>query len=169
MAEEKETNDKTGKTTPGKKSLERNWPGGQLVKKLQGSELRLPAIAKRYTEEQVKDVIWKMHGVRSLVSLELECTPRQLKYYLQEHPALKNELVEARNGIVDLAEEVIINSLKSEDPDIALDAAKTVLKQLGRNRGWGGTDSVVQVAVDTDPNTKQSKIMAIFGIPQKEE
>ena len=82
MSEEQtETNDKTGEKRlverpPRRGSLRRNWPGGQLVKKLQGSELRLPAIAKRFTEEQVKDVIWKMHGVRSLVSLELECTPR---------------------------------------------------------------------------------------------
>ena len=64
---------------------------------------------------------------------------------------------------------MIIDSLKSPDRDIALDAAKTVLKMMGRNNGWGNSDSVVQVAVDTDPNTKQNRIMAIFGIPQKEE
>ena len=60
---------------------------------------------------------------------------------------------------------MIINALKSPNLDIALDAAKAVMKNMGRNRGWGNSDSVVQVAVDTDPNTKQNRIMAIFGIP----
>lgn len=46
-------------------------------------------------------------------------------------------MVKAREGIVNLAEDVIIKALKSDDEKIRLEAAKTTLRQLGRNYGWG--------------------------------
>ena len=56
-------------------------------------------------------------------------------------------MVKAREGIVNLAEDVIIKALQSPDEKIRLEAAKTTLRQLGRNYGWGEAGQPVMINV----------------------
>lgn len=97
----------------------------------------------------------------------LDATSVQLKWYLEKHPWAKSEIVQAREGIVSLAEEVIVNALKSDDEEVRMDAAKTVLRQLGRNHGWGENTNVIGVSVDTGED-KKTRIQAIFGTSPQE-
>lgn len=65
-------------------------------------------------------------------------------------------MVKAREGIVNLAEEVIIKSLQSDDEKIRVEAAKTTLRMLGRNYGWGEAGSnMMAVSVQQDPDSKK--------------
>lgn len=78
-------------------------------------------------------------------------------------------MVKAREGIVNLAEEVIIKSLCSSDEKVRLEAAKTTLRQLGRNYGWGEAN---QPALKVDifdggsaSKDKRVEVRAVFGLP----
>lgn len=46
-----------------------------------------------------------------------------------------------------MAEDVIIRALQSSDEKIRLEAAKTTLRQLGRNYGWGEAGQPVMLTV----------------------
>ena len=67
--------------------------------------------------------------------------------WLDTHPWAKEDMVKAREGIVNLAEDVIIKALQSPDEKIRLEAAKTTLRQLGRNYGWGEAGQPVMINV----------------------
>ena len=71
----------------------------------------LPAIKKRYCYDEVVDVIQKSEGVRTTICKVLDCSQTQLRNYLEEHPELKQVMLDAREQILDLAESVIRENL----------------------------------------------------------
>lgn len=64
--------------------------------------------------------------------------------------------MKAREGIVNLAEDVIIKSLQSSDEKIRLEAAKTTLRSLGRNYGWG--DGAWPLAINVQQDTSSKRV-----------
>ena len=71
----------------------------------------LPAIKKRYSYDEVVDAIQKAEGVRTTICKVLDCSQTQLRNYLEEHPELKQVMLDAREHILDLAESVIRENL----------------------------------------------------------
>ncbi len=100
--------------------------------------------------------------------MKLDCSVKQLEAWLDGNPRVKYDMVKAREGIVNLAEEVIIKSLCSKDEKVRLEAAKTTLRQLGRNYGWGEANQpALNVSITGDDTSKDKKIevRAVFGLP----
>lgn len=100
--------------------------------------------------------------------MKLDCSAKQLEFWLDANPRVKYDMVKAREGIVNLAEEVIIKSLCSSDEKVRLEAAKTTLRQLGRNYGWGEANQpALNVSITGDDTSKDKKIevRAVFGLP----
>lgn len=62
----------------------------------------------------------------------LDCTPRQLNAWLNRHPEARAEMSSAKEGLLNKAEEVILDALASPDERTRLEAAKTVFKQVGQ-------------------------------------
>lgn len=71
----------------------------------------LPAIKKRYKYDDVVSVIQKCEGVRTTICKALDCSQTQLRNYLEEHPELKQVMLDARENILDFAERVVWENL----------------------------------------------------------
>ena len=82
-------------------------------------------------------MVYECWGLQTQLCMKLDCSVSQFYRWLENHPQVKYDMVKAREGIVNLAEEVIIKALCSSDEKVRLEAAKTTLRQLGRNYGWG--------------------------------
>ena len=130
----------------------------------------LPAIKKRYTYDQVADVIQKSEGVRTTICKVLDCSQTQLRNYLEEHPELKQVMLDAREQILDLAESVIRENLtQTENPELRQKAAMFTLKTIGRNRGWAiGDYPAMQVNVSKTGDDIRVQLNALFGLPEQE-
>ena len=109
----------------------------------------LPAIKKRYRYDEVVDVIQRSEGVRTTICKVLDCSQTQLRNYLEEHPELKQVMLDAREQILDLAESVIRENLtQTENPELRQRCAEFTLKTIGRHRGWAiGDYPAMQVNV----------------------
>lgn len=125
----------------------------------------LEPIEKRYTEEEVNAIVEKCQGVRTTMCKVIDCTQRQLHYYLEKHPEVKKSMLIARDKIIDMAEKVIRENLtQTEDPELRQRAAEFTLKSLGRLRGWNPCNAPV-MEIDTKVQDGQTIVRAIFGIP----
>ena len=93
--------------------------------------------------------------------MQLDCTQVQFANWLQKHPAAKEAMNEARAGLVGLAEETVMKTLKSDDEKTRLAAAQTILKGLGPAYGWGVQPAV---QIDISAGEKGAQIRSIFGI-----
>lgn len=136
-----------------------------------GKGALLPSLAKRYTDEQMVEAIYDCCGIKTQMCFKLDCTQNQLDKWFETHAQFKEHLVKAREKIVNLAEEVILQSLRSPDEKIRLEAAKTTLRQLGRNYGWcevGQPALQLSVQEPKDGKDKTVEVRAIFGLPPSE-
>lgn len=130
-----------------------------------GQQLKavLPAVASRYTEDQLKEVIDKHFGVVTSIVNDIDCTYPQFYKAIKKYN-LQGYLQEAKRNIISLAEAQIVRSLNN--PEEAFDAAKFILERLGKNEGWS-RDPSVAVGIQVDSKDKETKIKAIFGIVQE--
>ena len=130
----------------------------------------LPAIKKRYSYDEVVDVIQKSEGVRTTICKLLDCSQTQLRNYLEEHPELKQVMLDAREQILDLAESVIRENLtKTENPELRQKAAEFTLKTIGRHRGWAiGDYPAMQVNVSKTGDDIKVQLNALFGMSEQE-
>ena len=128
----------------------------------------LPAIKKRYSYDQVADVIQKSEGVRTTICKVLDCSQTQLRNYLEEHPELKQVMLDAREQILDLAESVIRENLtQTENPDLRQKAAEFTLKTIGRHRGWAiGDYPAMQVNVSKTGDDIRVQLNTLFGMSE---
>jgi hypothetical protein len=124
-------------------------------------------IKHRFKEEEVIAAIHRACGARTFICKALDCTSRQLTNYLDANPHLKQELIEARAAIVDEAEQVIWQALKSEDENIRLKAAIKTVEALGRDRGWALERGQPPMNIQVNVTEKQAEIKAIFGIDEQ--
>ena len=85
---------------------------------------------------------------------------------MDEHPELRQVMIDARENILDFAERVIWeNMIQTKDPYLRQKAAEFTLKTIGRHRGWGiGDYPSMQVNVDTQGQDTKVSIQGIFGI-----
>ena len=87
---------------------------------------------------------------------------------MDEHPELRQVMIDARENILDFAEKVIWeNMIQTKDPYLRQKAAEFTLKTIGRHRGWGiGDYPSMQVNVDTQGQDTKVSIQGIFGITE---
>lgn len=87
---------------------------------------------------------------------------------MDEHPDLKQVMLDAREQILDLAESVIRENLtQTKDPYLRQKCAEFTLKTIGRHRGWGiGDYPAMQLNVDTQGQDTKVSIQGIFGITE---
>lgn len=130
----------------------------------------LPAIKKRYSYDEVVDVIQKSEGVRTTICKLLDCSQTQLRNYLEEHQELKQVMLDAREQILDLAESVIRENLtQTENPELRQKAAEFTLKTIGRHRGWAiGDYPAMQVNVSKTGDDIRVQLNALFGMSEQE-
>ena len=128
----------------------------------------LPAIKKRYSYDEVVDVIQKSEGVRTTICKLLDCSQTQLRNYLEEHQELKQVMLDAREQILDLAESVIRENLtQTENPELRQKAAEFTLKTIGRHRGWAiGDYPAMQVNVSKTGDDIRVQLNALFGMSE---
>ena len=108
---------------------------------------KLP-LAKRYKKDQIVLAIGRNKGIKSAICRELDCTMSQLNHYVNIHSELKPMFSEAKQEIVSLAEEKLLQNLNSEDESIRQRAIEFILKTLGKSEY--STDAQVQVNVQSD-------------------
>ena len=130
----------------------------------------LPAIKKRYSYDKVVDVIQKSEGVRTTICKLLDCSQTQLRNYLEEHPELKQVMLDAREQILDLAESVIRENLtQTENQELRQKAAEFTLKTIGRHRGWAiGDYPAMQVNVSKTGDDIRVQLNTLFGMSEQE-
>ena len=128
----------------------------------------LPAIKKRYSYDEVVDVIQKSEGVRTTICKLLDCSQTQLRNYLEEHQELKQVMLDAREQILDLAESVIRENLtQTENPELRQKAAEFTLKTIGRHRGWAiGDYPAMQVNVSKTGDDIRVQLNTLFGMSE---
>ena len=129
----------------------------------------LPAIKKRYSYDEVVDVIQKSEGVRTTICKLLDCSQTQLRNYLEEHQELKQVMLDAREQILDLAESVIRENLtQTENPELRQKAAEFTLKTIGRHRGWAiGDYPAMQVNVSKTGDDIRVQLNTLFGLSEQ--
>ena len=125
-----------------------------------GNKAKNPPLSKRFTKSQIIMVIGKCYGVYTDICKALDCTAAQLTHYINMHSEIKKVIQDARDGIVDEAESVLLEKLHSKNEVISQRCAEFILKNLGKKRGYGEQPST-QINVISD---KEVEIKNIFGI-----
>ena len=122
----------------------------------------LPPVCKRFTKEEVEHIIDENYGILTLVCGLLDCTPKQF-YNAVDKLGLRDHLKEAKNQLVGVAEEAILDCLHSDNENIKLKSAEITLKSLGKDT-WSQAPQVqIQQNIVSDEQ-KKIEIKNIFGI-----
>ena len=124
----------------------------------------LPAVYKRYTKEEVEKVIEENYGIVTIICDLLDCTANQF-YKAVDKYGLRDELKEAKNNLVSVAEKAILDCLRSENENIKLKSAEITLKSLGKDT-WSQTPQVQITQNVVSDEEKKIEIKNIFGITQ---
>ena len=116
-------------------------------------------LSKRYKKDEIVLAIGRNKGVKTAIARELDCSIYELNHYLNIHSELKPLINEAKQEIVALAEEKLLQNLESEDEGIRQRAVEFILKTLGKETYT--TEPTTQINVVSD---KEVEIKNIFGI-----
>ena len=116
-------------------------------------------LAKRFTKEDMRDLICKLFGNTSELCKALDCTRSQLLAYLDKQPDLKQDMKDAREAVVDKAEQVMTSLLDSQNEQMQQKTAEFLLKTLGRGRGYD-SGPAQQITLEDG----KVDIKTIFGI-----
>jgi len=108
---------------------------------------------RKLTPKRVADALRKNHGILVKVAKSLDVTRQGVQQYIARYPALQNIQAEAREVIVDLAEDGLIGGIQmGEQWAIGL-----ALRTLGKNRGY------VEKSPETPTEEQQPKVMRVGG------
>ena len=118
-------------------------------------------LSKRYKKDDIILAIGRNKGVKTAIARELDCSIYELNHYLNIHSELKPLINEAKQEIVALAEEKLLQNLESEDEGIRQRAVEFVLKTLGKDEY--SADPTTQITVKSDGDT-QVQIQQLFGL-----
>ena len=129
----------------------------------QKARATLPAISKRYSDEEVIKVIDDYYGNKSLIAAALQSTPQQLEVWLRKE-GHKQALEEARQRILDKCEEKMMKLLESDNEKVVFDTAKFILQNLGRSRGYHGDSPAIAMAIEKSGDDIKVAVQGIFGI-----
>jgi hypothetical protein len=122
---------------------------------------QLKAIESKFTPKQVIDIVDKHFGMVSFILKALDCTEEQWCQYLKAHHEVKYRMQQKEDELVDLATVAVVDNLNSKNEQIKQRAAETILKGLGKKRGWADSPTVVQNISSSD---KEISVKNIFGI-----
>jgi hypothetical protein len=81
-----------------------------------------------------------------------------LRKRIRSKPELKDALVEAREQTLDLAEQVVVNGMKTGSQKNKLETAKWFLSRKGRGRGYGDVVTNVNANFNVDLIEKAKKM-----------
>ena len=109
-------------------------------------------LSKRYKKDDIVLAIGRNKGIKSAVCRELDCNIYELNHYLNIHSELKPLIRDAKQEIVALAEEKLLQNLNSEDESIRQRAIEFILKTLGREEYTA--DPTTQITVKSDGDTQ---------------
>lgn len=129
----------------------------------QKARATLPAISKRYSDEEVIKVINDYYGNKSLIAAALQSTAQQFEVWLRKD-GRKQALEEARQRILDKCEEKMMKLLESENEKVVFDTAKFILQNLGRSRGYHGDSPAIAMAIEKSGDDIKVAVQGIFGI-----
>lgn len=129
----------------------------------QNAKATLPAIAKRFTDEEVIKVINEYYGNKSLIIAALQSTAQQFEVWLRKD-GHKQALEAARSRILDKCEEKMMKLLDSDNDKVVFDTAKFILQNLGRSRGYHGDSPAIAMAIEKSGDDIKVAIQGIFGI-----
>lgn len=93
--------------------------------------------------EEVRTAVWRASGNITRAAQLLKVSPSRLRTFVRKSEYLQQEVEEAKEQLVDTAEDVIRDAL--EDPERQDAAARFVLSTIGRSRGWGTGGGAVQI------------------------
>ena len=124
----------------------------------------LPPVYKRYSREEVEKVIEDNYGIVTIICDLLDCTANQF-YKAVDKYGLREELKEAKNNLVGVAEKAILECLRSENENVKLKSAEITLKSLGKDT-WSQTPQVQITQNVVSDEEKKIEIKNIFGITQ---
>ena len=116
-------------------------------------------LSKRHSKDEIVLAIGRNKGIKTAICRELDCSIYELNHYLNIHSELKPLINEAKQEIVALAEEKLLQNLESEDEGIRQRAVEFILKTLGKETYT--TEPTTQINVVSD---KEVEIKNIFGI-----
>jgi hypothetical protein len=85
--------------------------------------------------EECRTAIWNSRGNVTEAARVLKVSSARLRNFVRQSDYLSREVQEAREQIVDAAEQVVLDALS--DPTRADPMARFVLGSLGKPRGWG--------------------------------
>lgn len=122
----------------------------------------MPPVCKRFTKEEVERIIDENYGILTLVCGLLDCTPKQF-YNAVDKLGLRDHLKEAKNQLVGVAEEAILDCLHSDNENIKLKSAEITLKSLGKDT-WSQAPQVQITQNVVSDEEKKIEIKNIFGI-----
>lgn len=103
---------------------------------------------QRYTIAQVIEAIHATAGIETAAAKRLNCDRDTIANYRKRYPQVEAAMTQARAGIIDKAESILVNRLSAGE----WDAAKFVLTTIGKDRGWGQS---VDVNVKVDEIARQ--------------
>ena len=121
----------------------------------------LPAVHKRFSKEELQQIIEQNYGIVTICAAQIDCTYNQF-YKALDHYNLRECLANAKKNLVGLAESAILDCLKSENANIKLRAAQTTLQSLGKTEGW--SFDTTQINQQINVVDKDTDIKNIFGI-----
>ena len=122
----------------------------------------MPPVCKRFKKEEVERIIDENYGILTLVCGLLDCTPKQF-YNAVDKWGLRDHLKEAKNQLVGVAEEAILDCLHSDNENIKLKSAEITLKSLGKDT-WSQAPQVQITQNVVSDEEKKIEIKNIFGI-----
>lgn len=88
--------------------------------------------------EECRTALWLRRGNISEAAKRLKVSPNRLRTFVKKSPRLMEEVEEARQQLVDIAEDVAYDALTDEaDPGRRDQMARFVMSNLGKDRGYG--------------------------------
>ena len=121
----------------------------------------LPPLQQRFTKEELQTIIEQNYGVVTVLCNVLDCNFSQF-YKAIDYFKLRDFLAESKKRLVGLAENAILECLKSQNENIKLKASEITLKSLGKTEGW--SFDTTQINQQINVVDKTAEIKNIFSI-----
>lgn len=86
----------------------------------------------KFTKAQLIESLEKNHGLITATARDLGVIPQTVRMHIEKDPEIREAWEQAREDLIDLAEDALIKKVKKGD----LGAIIFVLKCHGRQRGW---------------------------------
>lgn len=109
------------------------------------------------TVDEVRTALWVESGNVSKAAARLKADPIRVRRFIKNSPRLSAEMAEAREQLLDRAEDVMREALDDADDASRRDSmARFVAKELGQERGFGKAGTGAKVTInDKDGRTIQ--------------